>query len=74
MRGLFRSNVYVLLFSDAGLRRLLALTPASEVDNVLLEIRLARELYYARGEDAFQVRAHGGKPGGTPTSAPPDTT
>ena len=35
--------------------RLRELRADSEVDNVLLEIRLARELYKARGEDAFQV-------------------
>ena len=54
-KGLFRSNVYCILFSKAGMERLLELTPDSPVDNVLLEIRLARELHARRGEDAFQV-------------------
>lgn len=54
-KGLFRSSVYALLFSDDALAPLKSLKAVSPVDNVLLEIRLARELYLVRGPNAFQV-------------------
>ena len=56
VKGLVKSSVYVLLFSRAGME---ALTQPSHLaercDNVLLELRLARELQERRGRNAFKI-------------------
>lgn len=54
IKGLAKSNVYVLLFSLKGMGRIGALTPESACDNVLLEMRMARELHERRKEQ-FKV-------------------
>ena len=55
MRGLEKSSIYVLLFSRAGMECLATPACTSKCDNVLLELRLARELQARRGRERFKV-------------------
>ena len=56
VNGLFKANVYALLISKKGMGDIPKLKKDSPVDNLFLEIRLAREMLHLRGENAFSVQ------------------
>ena len=55
VRGLSKSSCYVLLFSRQAMESLVREDRLNDCDNVLLELRLARELQERRGRDHFKV-------------------
>ena len=54
MKGLGNSSLYVVLFSEGGMQQLTELHPESSIDNVWLEMRLAREIKRIKAEQ-FKV-------------------